>query len=269
MNPFDVHYPEGERIPILVSIPHCGTTFPDELIDEFNPSLLRAPDDTDWFVNRLYDFAPQMGITVISSVYSRWVIDLNRDPQNKPLYSDGRIITSLCPATNFLGDPLYIDRRESIEAKEVSRRLKSYYWPYHSELVRLLTVLKSEFGRVLIWEAHSIRQVVRTISKEKFPDLILGDVNGTSASKNIIDPAIQSLRSSTYRVSHNDPFMGGFITREYGKPLENQHALQLEMTKINYMDDTETQYEETRASKTKMVLKDTLSTIAGLLTNNV
>jgi N-formylglutamate deformylase len=210
-----------------------------------------------------------MGITVISSVYSRWVIDLNRDPQNKPLYTDGRIITSLCPATNFLGEPLYIDRRESISAQEVNRRLTNYYWPYHNELVRLLTVLKSEFGQALIWEAHSIRQVVRTISKEKFPDLILGDVNVTSASKGIIEAASQSLLSSTYTVSHNDPFMGGFITREYGKPEDNQHALQLEMTKVNYMDDTETQYDENRAERMKILLQGTLSTIAGLLTNNV
>ena len=72
-------------VPILISVPHCGTAFPEELIDQYNTSLLPSPDDTDWYVDRLYDFAPAMGITMITAHYSRWVIDLNRDPQSKPL----------------------------------------------------------------------------------------------------------------------------------------------------------------------------------------
>jgi len=268
MNPFEVHYPSGKRIPILVSIPHCGTLFPEELINEYKPGFIHAPDDTDWFVNQLYDFAPAMGITMITSVYSRWVVDLNRDPQNKPLYTDGRIITSLCPATNFLGEPLYVDNRKSVNEQDVSRRLDNYYWPYHNELTRLISALKSEFGKVMIWDAHSIRQVVRTIRKQKFPDLILGDVNLTSASKQLIEAAFQNLGKSSYSVKHNDPFIGGFITREYGKPWDGQHALQLEMSKINYMDDTEVRYDDIRAEKMRSLLKPTLSTLAGLLMNN-
>ncbi|MBL7877397.1 MAG: N-formylglutamate amidohydrolase, partial [Cyclobacteriaceae bacterium] len=73
--------------PILISVPHCGTRFPDELKDQYKPALINAPDDTDWFVDILYDFAPALGITMIMANYSRWVIDLNRDPHSKPLYS--------------------------------------------------------------------------------------------------------------------------------------------------------------------------------------
>jgi N-formylglutamate deformylase len=82
-----------------VSIPHCGTLFPKEIINDFDPALIKAPDDTDWFVDRLYDFAPSLGITMITAVFSRWVIDLNRHPDSKPLYNDGRIITELCHYT--------------------------------------------------------------------------------------------------------------------------------------------------------------------------
>lgn len=184
------------------------------------------------------------------------------------MYTDGRIITGLCPATNFLGEPLYVDHRESVNDQEVSRRLSNYYWPYHTELVRLISDLKSEFGTVMIWDAHSIRQVVRTIGREKFPDLILGDVNMTSSSKELIDAAFQNLGKSSYTIKHNDPFIGGFITRAYGRPVDNQHALQLEMSKINYMDDSETTYDDFRAEKMRSLLKRTLSTLAGLLTNN-
>jgi N-formylglutamate deformylase len=113
-HPYKIQLPEGTRVPLLLSIPHCGTEFPDDLKNQYHGSLISAPDDTDWFVDKLYDFATGMGITMISSVYSRWVIDLNRDPDNKPLYSDGRIITGLCPLTNFLGESIYVDGRTEL-----------------------------------------------------------------------------------------------------------------------------------------------------------
>ena len=89
------------EVPILLSVPHCGIAFPEELRDQFNPALSKSPDDTDWFVDKLYSFALELGIPMISATYSRWVIDLNRDPESKPLYQDGRIITALCPTTTF------------------------------------------------------------------------------------------------------------------------------------------------------------------------
>ena len=105
-----IQFPDEEptaiHTPILISVPHCGIQFPDEVRNQFNPELIKAPDDTDWFVDHLYDFAPSLGMTMISAVYSRWVIDLNRDPQSKPLYADGRIITELCPTTTFLGESI-------------------------------------------------------------------------------------------------------------------------------------------------------------------
>jgi N-formylglutamate deformylase len=171
----------------------------------------------------------------------------------------------LCPTTNFLGEPIYADNRENVNPKEIERRLTNYYWPYHREITRLLESLKSEFGKVLIWDAHSIRRQVRTIHQGSFPDLILGDVMGTSASANITKAALDDLRSSTYSVSHNDPFKGGFITRCYGNPKNNQHALQLEMSKINYMDDSETRYDQDRANKIKTLLRKVFGTLAEVM----
>ena len=123
---FRVAPSKNSEVPILVSVPHCGTSFPDELKDQYVPDLIRSPDDTDWFVNTLYDFVADMGITMIAAYYSRWVIDLNRDPQSKPLYSDGRIITSLCPTTTFLGEPIYLDGRKEVAATEIQRRVDVY-----------------------------------------------------------------------------------------------------------------------------------------------
>jgi N-formylglutamate amidohydrolase len=247
------------EVPIILSVPHSGTAFPDELKNDFKKELTHAPDDTDWFVHKLYDFAPALGITMIHANYSRWVIDLNRDPESKPLYNDGRIITALCPTTTFFGASIYNDERKEVEQQEVDRRVQQYYKPYHSKLAELIEEKKEKFGKVLLWDCHSIRQHVPTIYKEKFPDLILGNADGTSASEEIINIALNSLQQGDYSVSHNHPFKGGYITRNFGKPAHQVHALQLEMSKTMYMDDQEQRYSEVRANKMRDLLKAVLT----------
>jgi N-formylglutamate deformylase len=263
---FSITQATSAEIPILISVPHCGIDFPDELKDQFDPQLIAAPDDTDWFVNTLYDFAPGMGMTMISAKYSRWVIDLNRDPQSKPLYTDGRIITGLCPTTTFLGEPLYKNKRTEIDREEINRRLEKYYQPYHQKIEDELNRLKTKFGKVLLWDCHSIRQVVPTIQKEIFPDLILGDADSTSASTALIETTLKSLEKGELQLNHNYPFKGGYITRHFGKPVENVHALQLEMSKVNYMDDSETRYDKSRAEKIRTLLKTTFENLVEELT---
>lgn len=254
MRPFRLIQPKGQQVPIVLSIPHCGTEFPQELKAQFRPDLIAAPDDTDWFVHRLYDFAAALGISVIHSTFSRWVIDLNRDPQSKPLYTDGRISTPLCPATTFAGEPLYKDERNEVDAAEVKRRLGIYYMPYHQQLAKKILELKSRFGKVLVWECHSIRQFVPTIHPEKFPDLILGTNDGKSADSAMTDAVMGQLKKGKYSVSLNHPFKGGYITRHFGNPSEDQHAMQLEITKVNYMSDSEKEYDEKRAANVRSVL---------------
>ncbi len=253
--PFRIIPAKNSEVPILLSVPHCGTAFPEELIEQYKPVLALSPDDTDWFVDTLYDFVSEMGITMIAAHYSRWVIDLNRDPQSKPLYTDGRIITALCPTTTFVGESLYLDDRKEIDPEEIRRRVKLYYDPYHAKIESMLAELKNKFGKVLLWDCHSIRQVVPTIQKEKFPDLILGDADGTSASAKLIETTFNALKQGSYSVNHNHPFKGGYITRHFGQPNENQHALQLEMTKVNYMNDAEKQYDKERSTKMRKVLR--------------
>jgi len=257
MTTYLITAPTTTKVPILVSVPHCGTAFPDELRDSYDPALSEAPDDTDWFVDKLYDFVAEMGITVISAHYSRWVIDLNRDPENKSLYDDGRIITSLCPTTDFHGNKLYVGNEP--DQTEINRRVKRFYEPYHDKVHELLNKMKSEFGHALLWDAHSIREYVPTIRKEKFPDLILGSVDEQSAGHDLIKTALGGLAGGTYTLEHNHPFKGGQITRSFGKPEANLHALQLEMSKKLYMDDTETIFNEVRANRVRVILKETLS----------
>ncbi len=255
MEVFTISNETSGRVPIVVSVPHSGTHIPDDLRDEYDTELVHAQDDCDKFVDRLYDFAPGMGMRMIVATHSRWVIDLNRDPESKPLYTDGRIITGLCPAFDFQGKHLYRDKRKEVSSDEVTRRLNEFYLPYHNALGELLRDTIREFGKVLLWDCHSIRQYVPTIHPQTFPDLILGDNEGNSAGTFLTEIATRSLVDGTYSFRNNFLFKGGYITRHYGKPQDNQHALQLEMTKVNYLDDGQTRYDSRRAGMMQGHLK--------------
>ena len=258
-DPFYIIEPTVKKVPFILSVPHCGTEFPKELSNDYVPEMMASPDDTDWFVQDLYKFANELGITIIYAKYSRWVIDLNRDPKSAPLYNDGRIITGLTSTPDFFGKDIYISKDKIPNQEEVERRLSTYYWPYYRKIEELLEERIKEFGKALLWDAHSIRRSVPTIRKEFFPDMILGNNDGKTADKNLIETALNNLKEGPFEVSHNTPFKGGHITRYFGNPNKNIHALQLEMNKILYMDDSETIFDEDRANKMRKVLLNTFN----------
>ncbi len=259
--PFYIKEPKGTRVPFVLSIPHRGTEFPDDLLANFDPKLVEVLDDTDWCLDKLYDFAPEFGITMIYAKYSRWVIDLNREPDSKPLYDDGRLITELCPTTDFLGNDIYVEKEFEPDDAEKKRRLNKYFHPYHKKTEELLSDLKSEFGQVVFWDGHSIRREVPTIQKDPFPDFILGDNDGKTANNSIIETALRLLKKSDWQINHNKPFKGGFLTRSKGNPSENIHALQLEMSKDLYMSNNELDYDFAKAKKVKQLLKTTFKSL--------
>ena len=264
--PYFLIEPARKKVPIILSSPHSGVEFPVELKTHFRPELMAQPDDTDWFVHELYNFAPALGITMIHARFSRWVIDLNRDPYSKPLYTDGRIITELVPKTDFLGNDLYIDKKFIPDDAEIARRTENYYAPFYQKIESLLSDRLNEFGQVLLWDAHSIRRFVPTIQNEPFPDLILGDNDETSASKEIIEIALSNLKAGKYGVNHNSPFKGGNITRSFGKPDQQIHALQLEMAKTNYMETDELTFNEEKANEVRSVLRPVFEKLIAFLT---
>ncbi|WP_051568294.1 N-formylglutamate amidohydrolase [Crocinitomix catalasitica] len=254
--PFIVKETKVKKVPIIISIPHVGTEIPEDLKSNYLENKIDRIDDTDWYLDNLYDFASDLGITIVKAKYSRWVIDLNRDPDSIPLYNDGRVITGLTTSTDFLGNDIY-KKGKSPDEKEIERRKEKYYWPYYLKLTELLEERKAEFGNALLWDAHSIRESVPSIRVEKFPEMILGSADESSADKSLITSALSELANG-YNIQHNDPFKGGHITRYFGKPKNHIHALQLERNKNLYMDDTEISYDPIRAAKMQVFLKRNL-----------
>lgn len=256
MKIFKIIEPTNRAVPFVLSIPHCGTGIPENLSAMYKKNQLENLDDTDWFLDKLYDFAPALGITTIIPFYSRWVIDLNREPNNKSLYYDGRIITSLCPTTNFLGEDIY--RNEYVlNPHEIEGRLAHYFNPYHEKINQLLIDFKSKFNQAFFWDAHSIRRLVPTIHKKPFPDFIIGDNESTSCDIKFSKITMDELNKSGLQINYNSPFKGGYLTRSKGNPSQHIHAIQLEMCKDLYMSHDETRYDEKKAEEIKKILKNT------------
>lgn len=241
MRPYLLHIPEKISLPIVLSLPHIGTEFPESIAAQIKTAML-PPDDTDWHLDKLYSFTSKLGIPVIQSVYSRWVIDLNRNPDNLPLYHDGRIITNNCTTTNFAGEAIYADDRTELDSHDIAQRKRVYFDPYHEALQGLLDKVHSQFGVVLLWDGHSIRRSVPTIALDPFPDFILGNNDGITLPIDWVNIVANGLENAGYSVALNAPFKGGYITRHYGLPDKHQFALQLEMSKDLYMSHNETRY---------------------------
>ena len=218
---------------MLVSMPHIGTEIPLELQADYALRAL-AVEDTDWHLARLYDFLPALGISVLQPRYSRYVIDLNRPPDDTPMYP-GAANTELCPTHFFSGDALYKPGREPTPL-EVQRRRATYWQPYHDALRAELARIKAIHGFVLLWDAHSIRSRVPWLFEGKLPDLNIGTASGAAAAATISDAAASQVDGFTHAV--NGRFKGGYITRHYGQPASQVHAIQLEKCQSLYMQET-------------------------------
>ena len=232
--------------PLLVSLPHDGVTLPPEIAARMTPSARRLPD-TDWYVSRLYDFARDLGASVLVPIHSRYVVDLNRPPDDVSLYP-GQNTTGLCPVLQFSGDSIYLDGEEP-SADEISRRVDLYWHPYHTALAGELERIRSEHGRCVLWEAHSIRSVVPYLFEGRLPDFNLGTVGGASCSPALREQLIAILEAQAdYSFVVDGRFKGGYITRHYGNPEQGIDAVQLELAQINYMDETTVAYDVARAA---------------------
>lgn len=258
---YSIKHPVGKRLPILLSSPHSGTDFPKDIKSRVNEEISNHPSDTDWFVDRLYDFAPEMGITQISANYSRYVVDLNRDFKGEELYHDGRFLTGVVPSHSFSKTPLY--KGELPSAHEIQERIERYYWPYYKKIEEILLDIKKEFGYAIFFDCHSIKRNVPSIRDSAFPDLILGDNDEKSADIKLINTALETLSDrKLFEVFHNTPFKGGHLTRWFGKPEEGIHALQLEMSQDLYLDEENDHYAELKATLIRERLRETLLNLA-------
>lgn len=247
------------RLPLLISMPHAGLKLTPAveagLVDE-----ARSLPDTDWHIPQLYDFARELGASVVAAEYSRFVIDLNRPDDDKPLYVGAT--TGLYPATLFDGEPLFKEGQVP-SADERATYLEKIWRPYHGTLRQELDRLRAEFGYALLWDAHSIRSLIPHLFEGKLPDFNLGTFNGASCDPELAE-RLKAVCADAPAYSHvlNGRFKGGHITRHYGDPANHVHAVQLELAQSTYMEEVEPfAYREDLARPTQEVLRRLLASV--------
>ena len=220
--------------PLIVSMPHTGADIPPEFECALSSPWL-ARKDGDWWVERLYNFAPELGATVIRTAISRTVIDVNRDPTGRSLYP-GRNTTELCPTTTFDGERLYIAGREP-DAAEIARRRERFFEPYHSALRAEIERLIDRHGKIVLFEAHSIRSQIPRLFDGELPHFNIGTNSGLSCDNTLSSAVAAVCVESEFAQVVNGRFRGGYTTRHYGEPARGVHAIQLELAMRGYMDE--------------------------------
>lgn len=247
--------------PLLISIPHMGTFLPADVKRRMTPEAVALPD-TDWHVDKLYWFAVEMGASLLMATHSRYVVDLNRPMDDGDLYP-GQVKTGLCPLETFDGEKLYHEGDEPDEIEKINR-VASYWQPYHESLEEELNRLRAKFGYAILYDAHSIRTEVPRLFEGKLWDLNLGTAHNQSCDAEMAEAAFGAAKSGSYSAVLNGRFVGGHITRHYGKPRENIHAIQMELTWGNYMDETPPYgYRPDRAAGLQPVLRRVLEALLG------
>ncbi len=246
---------------LLVSMPHVGTRLPEAIARRMAPVARRVPD-TDWHVDRLYDFLEGCGASILRPTNSRYVIDLNRPPDGANLYP-GQKTPSLCPTETFDGEPLYSSPAEVPSDGEVAERIDTYWRPYHEKIAEELRRLKARYGVALLWEAHSIRSRVPSLFEGRLPDLSLGTAGGASCAPSLATK-LEAVADDAagYTSVLNGRFVGGYITRNFGRPTDGMHAVQLELVQANYMEESYPfVFDEERADRIRPTLRCLIQTM--------
>ncbi|ADI29805.1 N-formylglutamate deformylase [Methylotenera versatilis] len=255
------HFCSGNS-PLLISMPHVGTGIPEDIKRRLTPEAMNL-QDVDWHLPILYDMVKVFDISVISAEYARYVIDLNRSPENTSLYP-GQDVTGLCPIDTFAKSAIYMDGKQPDE-NEIETRIEQYWRPYHQKLATELQRIQAIHGIAILWDAHSIASHVPRFFSGKLPDLNFGTADSSSCDISLQDALAATMRESIHvkAYSHvfNGRFKGGYITRQYGAPKMNIHALQLEMSQCIYMEENlPYKYNAELAMKVKPLLADLLET---------
>jgi N-formylglutamate deformylase len=231
-----VHDFHAGEIPLLVSFPHVGTALPQDLASRLTAAARLRPD-TDWHLPVLYDFVRAMGASTLIARYSRYLVDLNRPPEDTNLYP-GQDTTGLFPVDTFRKEPVYLPGMAPTAA-EKAQRLAHYWEPYHRALADEIGRLQARHGYALLWDAHSIASELPRFFDGRLPDLNLGTADGQACAPSAADAVVAVAAGQTdFTWVLNGRFKGGYITRRYGRPDAHVHAIQLEQGWASYLQPT-------------------------------
>jgi N-formylglutamate deformylase len=270
----DFRAPEHGRTPVLVEVPHAGLLIPESLRDEVLASEETRRRDADLYVDELYALAPDAGAAVLSARLSRYVVDLNRAPDDVEL---GALED---PITGRLSGPTRQPRgvvwrvttdgrpvlRTPLDASALAQRLAQFHQPYHARLREELERTRERFGFVVLVAGHSMPSAVRRGPREieRRADIVPGSLGGTSTDPRVVELVDQHFRGAGLSVRHDDPYRGGFTTAHYGRPAQRQHAIQIEINRALYMDEISCAPKRENFARLQDLLRDLVAKLGQL-----
>lgn len=253
-SPINIVQSKRGSTPVVVSSPHSGQVYPPCLLRNVRLNLSQLRRLEDAFVDRLFDSAPSLGAPFLHARFARAFVDANREPyeldndlfdEPLPAYANpssakARAGLGTIPS-RISGQAIY---RSRLKLHEAERRVRLAYWPYHHALQHLLDERHARFGQALLVDCHSMPSfsangtLANGTSGTGMIDFALGDRFGSSCAAEIVGQAESFLRMKGFRVARNRPYAGGYITTHYGQPERGVHALQIEVRRGLYMDES-------------------------------
>jgi len=271
----ELTHPRTTASPVLVEVPHSGLQVPPEVESEIEATPLAMLRDSDIYVDQLYQRAPESGATLLVSRVSRYVVDLNRGPDEVdsaavPRHPKGRHI----PARGVVwrartdGTPLL---RAPLTIEQFTRRLELFYEPYHRTLREVAAQIREQHGRVVILAAHSMPSAGRRMlggGLARRADIVPGTRGRSTADGRIIDLIDSHFREAGLSVKHDDPYRGGWTTSSYGAPKRGQHAVQIEINRALYVDEKTSEIKPNDFARLQTVLDQLVSKLGKLATGS-
>jgi N-formylglutamate amidohydrolase len=249
--PYEIAMPARQTLPLVVASPHSGLVYPPEFLAASRLDRDRLRRSEDAFVDEIFGGATALGAPLLKANFPRAFIDPNReafelDPAmfEEPLPAwvnmrSPRVAAGLgtIPRIVSSGEEIY---GRKLSFAEVQNRIERYYRPYHEALGELVVATRRRFGYCILIDAHSMPSSGGPDLPEqglRRTDIVLGDCFGTASAALVSLRVRETLEPLGYRIAHNDPYAGGFVTQHYGRPLEFVHALQIEINRALYMDE--------------------------------
>lgn len=241
------------QLAVVMDSPHSGTDYPTDFYYACELSKLRTAEDTH--VEKLYSFAPGLGVHWVEAHFPRSYLDANRNlsemdttlldaPWPDPVATDAATLSKVRLGKGLIwrstddGVPIY-DRQLSVN--EVQRRITDCWQPYHAAVAHAIDAAHGVHGYCIHINCHSMPAVASQCATE-FPgevhaDFVVGDRDGTTASPALSAWMCRNLRDLGYSVAYNHPYKGVELVRRYSAPDTGRHSIQLEINRRLYMDE--------------------------------
>jgi N-formylglutamate deformylase len=265
-SPIQLFQPVQQTVPLVFASPHSGRDYPAQFVADARLDALSLRRSEDGFVDELFLQAPSFGAPLLCATFPRAFCDPNREPWelDPTMFDDAlppwvntssaRVGAGLGTIARVVasGESIY---RRKLRFAEAQTRVNLCWQPYHDQLVQLISATKAKFGVCLLIDCHSMPDCGAV--RGRSCDFVLGDAHATTCAAPPMRVIERVLTELGYRVRRNDPYAGGYVTRHYGRPRESVHALQIEIARPLYMDESRMiklpQFETVQRNMTRLI----------------